>query len=104
MTRPLQHLPARAVEREQGEEEEASGEAVRVEESEQASPVHALVVDGYAFEYVGKGDAEKKAREEASDKDTCAAQAPPGRSLALVREFYRHCPDDEREENDHERV
>ena len=76
--------PQGAVHQKEQEEEHAPGQAVRVDQGEQAPLIDAALVDGHAPEDIGEGHPQQQGGQEAAQGQTGIPEAsPPGLSTSL---------------------
>jgi hypothetical protein len=99
----LHRQPQAAVHGEQQDEEDPPGEAVRVEQRQDAALHYPLAVQRQAHEDVGERDAKEQGGQEAAGDDAPVPDPAPGCALDKAAELHGNPADDEAEEQQHER-
>jgi len=99
----LVRQPQGAVMHEQQHEENAAGQAVRVQQRKQITVEDAVLIQGQALEDVGEGDTEQQRRQEAAQEVAGIPNLAPARAFHLGAELEGHAPDDQGEQEQHKR-
>ena len=90
--------PESAVQREHGQEEDATGQAVEIEERKQVAVEDALGINRDALEKIGESHAQKDSGGQVDDEMDGIPESAPGRMVNLVAEFKGNRTQDKREE------